>query len=83
MVWVFDNAVNNLCHGSSLGVQGVSKLHSGIGKSDVVAVMTLKDELIGLGNAVMTSDEMMASDKGLCVTIDKVFMERNIYVTNK
>ena len=82
-VWVFDNVVNNVCHGSSLGVQGISKLHSGIGKGDVVAVMTLKDELIGMGNTVMTSDEMVASEKGLCVTIDKVFMERNIYVTDK
>lgn len=80
-IWVFDNVVNNLCHGSSLGVQGISKLHSGIAKNDPVAVMTLKDEIICLGKSMLSSDEILKAEKGLAMTLDKVFMERGIYVT--
>ncbi len=82
-LWVFDNVVDNLCHGASLGVQGISQLHSGIMKDDTVAVMTLKDELVCLGTAVAASEEMLRMEKGLGMTTEKVFMERKVYITDK
>ena len=77
-IWVFDTTVESLCHGVDLKVPGICKLHNSININDVVAVMTLKDELIALGTAKMNSDEMTAQ-KGLAVSIDKVFMKPGIY----
>lgn len=82
-VWVFDNVVNNLCHGAGLGVQGISKLHDGIREKELVAVMTLKDELICLGAAMLSSADMLANERGLAVAPEKVFMERDTYSTYK
>lgn len=72
-VWVFDSAVEPLCHGSDLKLPGISKFESGINKEDTVAVLTLKDELVCLGNALMASDELIA-EKGVAVKTNKVFM---------
>lgn len=79
MVWVQDSAVDTICHGANLNVPGVVKLHSGIEKDNVVAVMSLKDELVGLGVASMTSEQVMTENKGLCIKIDKVFMLPGTY----
>lgn len=78
-VWVMDNAVDNICHGADVYVVGLSKINSDIKKNDLVAVMTLKDELICISEAVMDTDEMTTIKKGTAVKIKKVFMERGIY----
>jgi len=78
-IWVFDNAVDSICHGADLSLPGVSKLHSGIQEGDLIAVMTLKDELICLGKALKNSNEMLKEGRGKAVKTKKVFMERGIY----
>ncbi len=74
-VWVLDNAIKPLSHGRQLAVPGISKLESGINKEDVVAVMTLKDELIALGKARMSSEDIMKSDNGIAVKSESVFIQ--------
>lgn len=78
-IWIQDSAVTSLCHGASLNVPGIVKLHTNIQKNDIVAVMTLKDELVALGESFMTTDEMMEADKGTCVKVKKVFMKEDVY----
>ena len=78
-IWVHDSAIDTLCHGSSLGVPGVSKCHANILPRDHVAFMTLKEELIGIGVAQLTSQEMYHNQKGLAAVSNKVFMERGTY----
>jgi len=78
-MWVFDTTVDTLCHGADLNVPGISKLNSGIIENDNVAIMTLKDELIALGTATLSSDDVLKKDKGLAVKTDKVFMEPGTY----
>ncbi len=78
-IWVFDSAVDPLCHGSDLYVSGISKLYDNIKKKDLVAIFTLKDELICIGNAEMTAEEMLKTQKGTAIKTSKVFMERGIY----
>ena len=78
-IWILDSAVNPLCHGYNLFVPGISKLNDNINKDDIVAVFTLKNELICLGKAEMTNDGMLKEEKGTAVKTDKVFMERDIY----
>ncbi|MFH1510664.1 MAG: RNA-guided pseudouridylation complex pseudouridine synthase subunit Cbf5, partial [Candidatus Woesearchaeota archaeon] len=77
-IWVFDSTVEPLCHGTDLAAPGISKLTDGIQKEDIVAVLSLKGELVALGKARMNSSEMMG-DRGMAVKIHKVFMEPGTY----
>jgi len=77
-IYVLDSAVDSLCHGANLNVPGISNLESGITLGDIVAVMTLKGELICYGTAKLDSDEMLA-EKGFAVKIEKVFMLPETY----
>lgn len=79
MVWVNDFAVDSLCHGAELNIPGICKLHEEIAKDDLVAMMTLKGELVALGAAMISGKEMLSKEKGLAVKPHKVFMEPNVY----
>ena len=78
-IWVMDNAVDTLCHGASLKVPGIVKLHDQIQTRDIVAVLTLKGELICLCKAAMNSEQMLKEDRGLAAEAFKVFMELDTY----
>jgi len=78
-VWIQDSAVDTICHGASLNVPGIVKLESEIDKDDLVAVLSLKDELVAMGSAVMTSEQVMKEQKGFAVRINKVFMLPGTY----
>ena len=78
-IWVFDTTVDSLCHGSSLKTPGISKLESGIEKDDTVVIMTLKNELIGVGKATTGSNEIARNNRGIACTIDQVFMLPGTY----
>ncbi|BAA30756.1 RNA-guided pseudouridylation complex pseudouridine synthase subunit Cbf5 [Pyrococcus horikoshii] len=78
-IWIKDSAVAAVAHGANLTVPGIVKLNVGIKRGDLVAIMTLKDELVALGKAMMTSQEMMQRSKGIAVDVEKVFMPRDWY----
>jgi H/ACA ribonucleoprotein complex subunit 4 len=78
-VWINDLAVDTVCHGAALNIPGICRLHDDIQPKDLVAIMTLKDELVALGNAVISSGEIILESKGLAVKTHKVFMESGIY----
>jgi len=82
-VWVFDSAVDSLCHGADLNIPGISKLNESIEKNELVAVMTLKDELICIGNSEMDSKDILKKKKGTVIKEKKVFMERGVYPKRK
>ncbi len=78
-VWVKDNAVDAIAHGASLSVPGVVKLESGIVKDDIAAVMSLKGELLALGTAMLSSEDMLKNERGVAVKVTSVFYERGVY----
>ncbi len=78
-IWVFDTTVDSLCHGASLSIPGISKLDSNIKEDDLVVILTLKEELICLGNSLLKSEDILKNDKGIAVRVKKVFMEPNLY----
>lgn len=78
-IFIRDSAVDALCHGASLAVPGIVKLESGIKKDSIVAVMTLKGELVAIGKSVMDSDDMLKSDHGLAASTDRVIMSPSLY----
>ena len=78
-IYVFDTTIDSVCHGAQLKVPGISKFDNKIEKNQLVAVMSLKDELVAIGNAEMTSREMLEKEMGLAVKTIRVFMEPGIY----
>ncbi len=77
-IWVLDSAVDSLAHGSSLKVPGIAKLESGISPENLIAVLTLKGELVCYGTARMTSKDMLG-EKGIAVRTERVFMKPGVY----
>ncbi|MBR9700767.1 RNA-guided pseudouridylation complex pseudouridine synthase subunit Cbf5 [Candidatus Woesearchaeota archaeon] len=80
-IWVLDTTVDALCHGMQLKLPGIVKFDSDIQADDMVAVMTLKDELILTGMARMPS-KGMAAERGIAVKTEQVFLERGTYPKN-
>ncbi len=78
-VWVFDSTIESVCHGRDVAVPGICKLHNDINPDDLVAVMSLKNELVAIGSAAMTSLGMLQKKKGIAITVDKVFMKEKLY----
>ncbi len=73
-----DSAVFAVASGSPLYTGGVSKLSKGIKTGELVAVITLKGELVALAKSAMTSDDM-SRKKGLAAKTDSVIMQRDVY----
>ena len=78
-VWVFDTTVNTLCHGADLKVPGISKVESDIQVGEMIAIMTLKNELVALGTTTLISKDMEKLEHGIAVKTEKVFMEPGTY----
>ncbi|MBT3394937.1 RNA-guided pseudouridylation complex pseudouridine synthase subunit Cbf5 [archaeon] len=78
-VWIMDTTVDSISHGAELNIPGISKFHSGIKRKDPVAILTLKGELVALGEAYLSSEEMTEKDMGTAIKTKKVFMKRGIY----
>lgn len=78
-VYVTDTTVDALCHGASLAVPGIASVDDDISGGKDVAIMTLNDEVIGLGIAKMTSSEMVHAQTGIAVILDTVLMKPGRY----
>ncbi len=74
-----DTAVDALAHGANLAVPGIVKLHKNIQKNDIVALFTLKGELVAVGVAQMSSEEIVNSKRGIAVKIRRVVMKPGVY----
>jgi len=72
-------AVDAICHGADLNIQGIHMLDDEIRKNALVAMMTARGELIALGKMQMSSAKIMATDQGKAVSTERVFMERGHY----
>jgi H/ACA ribonucleoprotein complex subunit 4 len=78
-IYVLDSAVDSLCHGAFLSTPGVAKLDSDIETGDLIALMTLKGELIGLGVTKMNAQNILRQEKAVAVGNLRIFMDRGVY----
>ncbi|ODS42120.1 MAG: tRNA pseudouridine(55) synthase TruB [Candidatus Altiarchaeales archaeon IMC4] len=78
-IWLKDGAVDAICHGATLKAPGISKLDACIKPGDVVALMSLKGELVATGQCLKSSQEIMGMKSGEVVKTDAVFMEAGTY----
>lgn len=74
-----DTAVDALCHGANLAVAGVLKLHSDINKGDMVAIMTLKGELVAVAMAQYNSEQILDAKSGIVANINRVILPTGTY----
>ncbi len=78
-VFVKDTAIDSICNGAPVYVSGITRIQKGIEKGEIVAIYSLKEELIALGKARINSKEMFERKKGVAVQTDRVFMKRGTY----
>lgn len=78
-IFVKDSAIPSICEGAPTYVKGITRLQDGIVKGEIVAIYSLKEELVALGIAKMTSKEIYEKKSGIAVRTDRVFMEKGIY----
>jgi H/ACA ribonucleoprotein complex subunit 4 len=74
-----DSTADALCHGASLAVPGVVEIDSDINKGDLAAVMTLKDEGVAIVKTLMSTEEIIQKDKGVCASLERVLMKKATY----
>lgn len=78
-IYIKDSAVDSICNGSRLGVNGIAKLEDTVREGRQVAVMTLRGELVSLGKALMDAVLVPEAWEGDAGTTDRVIMEKNTY----
>lgn len=78
-VIIKDSAVSAVCHGADLGVQGISKLQEQIEPGELIAILTLKGELVAIGKAGMESEEILEKKEETAVDLERVFMDKDTY----
>ncbi|RLI65671.1 MAG: RNA-guided pseudouridylation complex pseudouridine synthase subunit Cbf5 [Candidatus Asgardarchaeum californiense] len=74
-----DSAVDALCHGANLAIPGVVEIDTDIQKEDLVAIMTLKGEGVALANALMSTEQIIQKDSGVCAELERVLMNKGTY----
>jgi H/ACA ribonucleoprotein complex subunit 4 len=78
-IFVRDSAIANICNGAPIYPNGIARIQEGIIRGEIIAVYSLKEELIALGIAKMTSEEMFERKKGTAVRTDRVIIEKGTY----
>ncbi len=77
---VRDGAVDALCHGASLAAPGVLTVETGISPDDLVALFTLKGELVALARATMNSKQIYEAEHGIVAKPERVVMSPGTYL---
>jgi len=73
-----DGAVRSVCDGFPLAVPGVCELDE-FEAGARVAALTMKGELVGIGEALLDSGALRAERRGLAVAVHTVLMDRETY----
>ena len=78
-LWIRDSAVEALCNGASLMMPGILRLESGIGRGEMVAVLTQKGEAVALMEAEASAEDILESQRGVAAKPVRVLMPRGTY----
>lgn len=73
-----DSAVNAVANGADLGAGGISKFQDDIQEEEIIAITTLKGELVALAEAKMTSEQLY-QDEGTAAELMTVHMDPETY----
>ena len=73
------SAVDAVCHGADLNIQGIHMLDEDIRRNALVALMTARGELVALGTMMMSTPKIMSTTQGKAVKVTRVLMSANVY----
>jgi H/ACA ribonucleoprotein complex subunit 4 len=74
-----DSAVDAICSGAALAVPGITSIDSNLIKGDLTALFTLKNEMIALAKAEMSTEEILKASSGIAASPIRVMMEAGTY----
>lgn len=74
-----DSAVDAICHGARLGIPGILALSEKISQDDPVVLLSAKHELVAIGKAILTTDEVRSLQRGLAASTERVVMKQGTY----
>jgi H/ACA ribonucleoprotein complex subunit 4 len=78
-IYIRDSAVDAICHGAALTMPGVLRVNDGIEAGSLVAILTLKGELVALANSEFSTKKILEKTNGICARPTTVFMAKNTY----
>lgn len=78
-VYIRDSAVDAICHGAALAIPGIVKLDLEIKRDDSIGVFTLKDEVVAIAKAMMSTDEILDNENGIAAQTRRVIMPVGVY----
>ncbi|MFX1285205.1 MAG: RNA-guided pseudouridylation complex pseudouridine synthase subunit Cbf5 [Promethearchaeota archaeon] len=78
-LFIRDSAVDAICHGAALTLPGVVQVTEGIEPNSLVAILTMKKELVALGQSILSTKRILAESNGICARTSTVFMEKKTY----
>ena len=74
-----DSAVDALCHGANLAIPGIAEVDTDIKKGNIAAVLTLKGEGVALVKTLLSTEEILQKDTGICGALERVLMNKGTY----
>lgn len=78
-VVIKDTAVDAVCHGADLTAKGIHYIEKNIKAGEVIAIFTLKNELVAFARALVSAEDMFKMNKGVVAKTLRVIMERGTY----
>lgn len=78
-IWLRDSAIESVCSGAVLAAPGVAKVEDGVEVGDTVALMSLKEELVAISTAEMSSRQIIEMEKGVVAKTKRVIMKKGTY----
>ncbi|MFH1431787.1 MAG: RNA-guided pseudouridylation complex pseudouridine synthase subunit Cbf5 [archaeon] len=78
-IMIKDSAVSAICHGAPLHIGGIVRFTKDIKTNDIIAIMTLKDELVALAKSTMDSTAIHDSTQGTAAEVTRVIMKEDTY----
>lgn len=78
-VVVRDTAVDALCHGAQLAVPGIVAVARDLAPNQLVGLYTMKGEVIGLAESLMSIHDIQENDKGIAFRLKRIILKPNTY----
>jgi H/ACA ribonucleoprotein complex subunit 4 len=78
-IYVMDTTIDSICHGAQLKIPGITSFDNTIQKNEMIAILSLKGELIAVGTAELDAQDLMKQEKGIAASLSQVFMAAGTY----
>jgi len=78
-VIIRDSAVDAMCHGAQLAIPGILEITPNLKKGDLVAIYTMKEEVVALAEAQLDEYELKENIKGYGFQTKRIIMAPNTY----